>query len=106
MDATVELLDTIVDRLTTVAHPTRVIVCGSAATGSATTNSDIDLFILLDEVGDARQESVRLRRALRRVGMPFDVIVMRTDRFEETKNVVGGIAYPATRCGRVIYEAA
>ena len=51
-------------------------------------------------------EGVRLRHALRGVGMPFDVIVMRTDRFEETKNVVGGIAYPANRYGKVIYEAA
>ena len=44
--------------------------------------------------------------ALRSVGMPLDVIVMRTDRFEETKNVVGGIAYPANKYGRVIYKAA
>ena len=106
MDAKSELLDTIVARLTTVARPARVIVFGSAATGTATTDSDIDLLILLDEVDDARLESVRLRRALRSVGMPLDVIVMRTDRFEETKNVVGGIAYPANKYGRVIYKAA
>jgi len=65
-----------------------------------------DLLIVLDEVGDVRLESVRLRRALGGLGMPLDVIVMRTDRFEETKNVVGGIAYPANKYGRVIYEAA
>ena len=106
MDAKSSHLDTIVDRLTTVVRPARVIVCGSTATGTATADSDIDLLILLDEVDDARLESVRLRRALRGVGMPLDVIVMRTDRFEETKNVVGGIAYPANKYGRVIYEAA
>ena len=38
--------------------------------------------------------------------MPFDVVVMATQRFEDTKYVVGGIAYPAHRYGRVIYEAA
>jgi len=106
MDTTSELLGTIVDRLTMVVRPARVIVFGSVATGTATQDSDIDLLILLDEVDDARLESVRLRRALRGVGMPLDVIVMRTDRFEETKNVVGGIAYPANKYGRVIYEAA
>lgn len=106
MDAKSELLDEIVARLTAVARPVRVIVFGSAATDSGTADSDIDLLIVLDEVGDARLESVRLRRALRGVGMPLDVIVMRTDRFEETKNVVGGIAYPANRYGKVIYEAA
>ena len=106
MDATTELLDTIVDRLNMVVSPARVIVFGSVATGTATRDSDIDLLVLLDDVDDARLESVRLRRALRGVGMPLDVIVMRTDRFEETKNVVGGIAYPANKYGRVIYEAA
>lgn len=106
MDDKSALLDTIVARLTTVARPARVIIFGSAITETATADSDIDLLILLDEVDDARLESVRLRRALRGVGMPFDVIVMRTDRFEETKNVAGGIAYPANKYGKVIYEAA
>jgi predicted nucleotidyltransferase len=106
MDAKSELLDEIIARLTSVAHPVRVIVFGSAATDSGTADSDIDLLIVLDEVGDVRLESVRLRRALGGLGMPLDVIVMRTDRFEETKNVVGGIAYPANKYGRVIYEAA
>jgi hypothetical protein len=29
-----------------------------------------------------------------------------TARFEETKDVIGGIAYPAHKYGRVTYEAA
>ncbi|MHB0981321.1 MAG: nucleotidyltransferase domain-containing protein [Thermoleophilia bacterium] len=85
MDDKSALLDMIVARLTTVARPARVIIFGSAVTETATADSDIDLLILLDKVDDARLESVRLRRALRGMGMPFDVIVMRTDRFEETK---------------------
>ena len=44
--------------------------------------------------------------ALRGLGFPFDVIVMATQRFEETKDLVGGLALPADRDGRVIYEAA
>ncbi len=106
IDATTELLDTIIDRLNTVVSPARVIVFGSVAAGTATQDSDIDLLVLLDDVDDARLESVRLRRALRGVGVPLDVVVMRTDRFEETKHVVGGIAYPANKYGRVIYETA
>jgi hypothetical protein len=35
-----------------------------------------------------------------------DLIVMRTERFEETKSVIGGVAYPANKYGKVIYEAA
>lgn len=106
MDTNSELLDTIVSRLTEVVRPARVIVFGSTVTDTANANSDLDLLIVLDEVDNTRLEGVRLRRALRGVGMPLDVIVMRTDCFEETKNVVGGIAYPANKYGKVIYEAA
>jgi len=30
---------------------------------------------------------------------------MPTERFEESKNIIGGIAYPAHKCGRIVYEA-
>jgi hypothetical protein len=31
---------------------------------------------------------------------------MDTDKYEKTKKMVGGIAYPAHKTGKVIYEAA
>ena len=31
---------------------------------------------------------------------------MATECFEETKSVIGGLAYPANKYGRVIYDAA
>ena len=45
-------------------------------------------------------------RALGDIGYPVDVIVMATELFEETKGVIGGVAYPAHKYGRVRYEAA
>jgi len=33
------------------------------------------------------------------------VVVMASERFEETKDLIGGLAYPADKYGRVIYEA-
>ena len=52
------------------------------------------------------EEHVKLRRFLRGLGFPFDVFIIATEKFEESKNVFGGIAYPAHKYGRVIYEAA
>ncbi len=49
---------------------------------------------------------MRIRRALGDIGYPLDVVVVATERFEETKNIIGGIAYPAHKYGRVLYEAA
>lgn len=50
---------------------------------------------LLDEV---------VRRVLT-VARPGKIVIS-SERFEETKSIIGGIAYPAHKYGRVLYEAA
>ena len=100
------LIAEIVRRVLSVARPDRIILFGSAASGQLTRDSDIDLLVLEANAESARQQSVRIGDALRGLGYPFDVIVMPTERFEETKRVIGGIAYPAHKYGRVIYAAA
>ena len=90
------LLDEIVRRVLAVARPDRIILFGSAASGQMTKGSDIDLLVVEPAPSNTRELSVEY---------PVDVIVMRTERFERTKRVVGGIAYPANRYGRVIYAA-
>ena len=100
------LIAEIVRRIREVTQPQRIILFGSAATGQMTEDSDIDLLVLEPTPVDPRQESVLIRQAVRGLGYPFDIIVMATDRFEETKDVIGGIAYPANKYGRVIYEEA
>ena len=71
-----------------------------------TRDSDVDLLVLESELANPHEESVKIRDAIGDLGHPFDVLVMRTARFEETKAIIGGIAYPADKHGRVIYEAA
>ena len=100
------LIEEIVRRVLSVAHPDRIILFGSAAAGSMTRDSDIDLLVVEAQENDRRRESVQIGDALRGMGFPFDVLVISRDWFEASKNVVGGIAYPANKHGRVIYESA
>ena len=100
------LVQEIVRQILSVATPDRIIIFGSAATGEMTRDSDIDILVVERNPGDRRKESVRIRHALSGLGYPFDVIVISTEWFEESKNVIGGIAYPANKYGKVIYEAA
>jgi predicted nucleotidyltransferase len=100
------LLSEIVRRVLSVARPDRIILFGSAATGQMTTDSDIDLLVVESASGNAHQKRVDIRAAVGDVGYPVDVIVMAPDRFESTKRFIGGIAYPADKYGRVLYEAA
>jgi predicted nucleotidyltransferase len=100
------LVDEIVRRIVEVADPDRIILFGSAAVGRMTRDSDVDLLVLRRSPEDTRRESLCIRDALRGITYPFDVVVISTERFEESKLVVGGIAYPAHKYGRVIYEVA
>ncbi len=106
MDLDQKLIEEIVGRILAVTPAERMIIFGSAATGKMTRDSDIDLLVLKSAPGNPRQESVSVRRALSGLGYPFDIIVMATDRFEESKGVIGGIAFPVNKYGKVIYEAA
>jgi predicted nucleotidyltransferase len=100
------LLSEIVRRVLTVARPDKIILFGSAATGQMTKDSDIDLLIVGPPPKNRHEASVQIRDAIGNVKLPVDVILIATERFESTKNIIGGIAYPAHRYGRVLYKAA
>jgi predicted nucleotidyltransferase len=101
-----ETLQQIINRIVELANPDRVILFGSAATGEMTADSDIDVLVVESQVSNTRRESIRLRAALEDVPFPIDVIVMSRQRFDDTKDVIGGVAYPAHKYGKVLYEAA
>lgn len=98
------LLDEIVRRVLSVSEPECIILFGSAARGDMTADSDVDLLVVEPEPADSRRRSVAIRKALRGIPKPIDVVVMSAERFKETRDTVGGIAHPAAHNGRVIYE--
>lgn len=101
-----KLVNEIVRRILSVAAPDKIILFGSAVTGQMSRDSDIDLLVMEPDPGDRREKSVRIYDALRGLGYPFDVLVISTEWFEESKGVIGDITYPANKYGKVIYEAA
>jgi len=98
------LIDEIVNRILGVTNPTRIILFGSAATGTMNFDSDLDLLVIEDDFASQREENLRLRKALHGLGVPLDIFAMTSKRFDETKDVIGGLAYPANKYGKVLYE--
>lgn len=96
----------IVNGVLSVSQPDRIILFGSAASGAMTKDSDIDLLILKSNRFKYLDEYVRVRRALKNLSYPFDILFMDTRKFDRTKKWIGGIAYPAHKYGKVIYESA
>jgi len=93
----------VVRRILAIAKPERIILFGSAATGRMSKDSDIDVLVVEREPVNAFEERLRIGDSLSELGTPFDVFIMDAERFEESKAVFGGIAYPAHKYGRVIY---
>lgn len=92
-------------RVLTAAKPDRIIFFGSAAIDQMNRDSDVDPLIVEPDPANSREESVKIRSAIGEIGFPVDVLVIATERSEATKNIFGGIAYPAHKYGKVLYEA-
>ena len=95
----------IAQRVVSVASPECIYVFGSRARGDSEPDSDLDLLIVVaDPVGDRRQRQSELQHALVGSRPIVEPWIMGRLEFEETKNVVGGLAYPATHEGVLVYE--
>lgn len=97
-----ELINDIIRRVLEVTDMKKIIF-GSAASETMTADSDIDLLVVKPNEANMVAEINEIRRALKGIHHPFDIFVMPTDTFEGTKNVVGGLAWPAYHEGRLVY---
>ena len=82
----------------------RIILYGSRATGTAKADSDFDFLVIESGPVSRREEMKRLRRSISDLPYSVDAWVMEEEEFEETKKIIGGLAYPANKYGAVIYE--
>ena len=85
------------------AHPQKILLFGSYARGDATADSDLDLLVIADEVNDRASEMVRLRRLLRPLRVPADVLVYSADEVSRWGAQTGTALYWALREGKVVY---
>lgn len=105
-DSSSELLEEIVRRILAVCDPEQIILFGSYARGEPGPDSDVDILVVETDVEAPRQESVRLRRALRGLLVPIDVVVATPQHIRHHRESIGLIYGPAVREGRVLYERA
>ena len=100
------LINEIINQIRSIVRPKKIVLFGSAANESMTADSDLDLLVIEDDFINTREENMRLRKALSGIGLPVDIFTMTSERFDETKDIIGGLAYPANKYGKVIYEEA
>jgi predicted nucleotidyltransferase len=93
-------------RLVERFKPTRIILFGSQARGTADDHSDVDLLVVCAVSGKKRDLMVAMDRALGGLGIARDVIVLTPEEFERDRHIPGTVARPAWREGRVLYDSA
>ena len=100
---TEEMLSSIVQTVAAMADVKRILLYGSRAAGMAEPDSDIDLLVVESGSPDKLDERTRLLSSLPELPVSVDLWVMGQEEFDETKNVIGGLAYPAHKYGRVLH---
>jgi len=91
--------------LADAAHPLKIILFGSYAQGKPTEDSDVDLLVIERKLHNKLDEMVRLRRLLRPLRIPVDVLVYSEDEVREWGHLPGTTLYWALHEGKVLHEA-
>jgi uncharacterized protein len=101
---TEKLKDDLVRRILSVVPPEQIVLFGSAARNEMTRDSDVDILVLIENLKDKRKTWWEIKQAFWGFPLPVDILVMDKARYEATKDVVGGMAYPVSREGVMVYE--
>jgi len=99
------ILDELVQRIVRVAHPRRIILFGSAATGRMGPDSDLDVLVVMPDGTHRRQTAQTIYRSLLGLGMAKDIIVVTESDVRQYGQNPSLVLYPALREGKEIYHA-
>jgi predicted nucleotidyltransferase len=99
-------VESAIRRIIEVGSPRKIILFGSYVKNMTNPNSDVDFLLVTgNDIENPRKESVRIRRALRGISMPMDIIVVPEYVWTRFKDQPGTIYREALREGRIVYES-
>jgi len=105
---TTEVIEEMARRIVQKAAPRKIVLFGSCARGEIGRDSDVDLLVIEDQPFGPRRSRYReiagVRRALRGLGVPIDLLIFSIDEMEKWKDTRNHIIATALREGRVLYD--
>ena len=99
------LLEKIIDRIVSKFSPEKVIVFGSVANGTAGSDSDVDILIIMETELSYYRRSGPIRAAMRGIPVVTDMIVLTPEEYEKLKDDESSFASEISKTGVVAYEA-
>ena len=99
-----KLLELIVSRIVSVAHPEKIILFGSQGRGMARPHSDIDLLVIAQSDQPRYRRAAPIYGALSDILAAMDIVVYSPQEVEEWSGVPQAFVTTAVRQGTVLYE--
>ena len=99
-----QMVHLLAERIRRQYQPTRVILFGSHAQGNPGKDSDLDILVVGKTPLSLDRTYQLQREFLSEFSIPVQIIWISDEEFIETKDIIGGIAYPASKYGRTLYE--
>jgi len=99
-----DFIEAIVANIRDAYQPEKVFLFGSYAYGTPGQDSDVDLLVVTSKAL-IRKDIQRIRRDFfEKTHVSVQIVAVDSEEFDETKDVIGGITYPAARYGKLLYE--
>lgn len=97
------LVEEMVHRIATRFDPDSIILFGSRGRGSAGSDSDVDLLVVMPVKGSKREQQLQIRLAISDIPVPKDIVVTTPEDFAWRRDVPGTIERPAAMEGEILY---
>jgi uncharacterized protein len=94
------------DRLIQAFHPESIYAFGSHARGDATSDSDVDLMLVIEHSDEPRYRRAQAAYGvLGRQTVPTDILVQTRAEFDDRRNVPSSLPATVLREGKLLYAA-
>lgn len=100
-----QTIEELTRQIVELVHPLKVLLFGSAARGDATTESDIDLLVVVPDGTHRRHTAQRLYREISDIKTAFDLVVATVSDLDKHGMTSGLVYQSALKEGKVLYAA-
>ena len=101
---TQEQIFKITDIITGKIRPEQIILFGSYVDGHPNEDSDVDLLIVKDTNLPRHNRTLEIRKYLRGMKIPIDIIVYNNSEIEKWKKLKTSFIYEVLNTGKVLYD--
>jgi predicted nucleotidyltransferase len=98
-------IGTLVSRLAASLNPTRIVIFGSYAKGTATAASDLDVMVIIDTPVPREFRSAMIAPFIAGYSVPIDAHVYTPDEVEALGAVEYSFMHAVVRTGRVVFDS-